>query len=59
MLNAAVSARKPVLASSGEGFLKSGLEKYERENSWEENEKRVVQSMKEVPAVSDGESREN
>jgi glycosyltransferase involved in cell wall biosynthesis len=100
VLNAAVSARKPVLASSGDGPLKSAVEKYqmgvfvepdnleeiqrgasmllrgfavgknkiginprwekyERENSWEENARRVVQSMKAAPAVSDGESREN
>lgn len=90
VLNAAVSARKPVLASSGDGPLRSAVEKYqlgefvqpdnleeiqrgaslllrgfaagkneiginprwekyERENSWEENARRVVQSMKALP----------
>jgi glycosyltransferase involved in cell wall biosynthesis len=33
--------------------------RYERENSWEENARRVIQSMKAVPTESDGESREN
>ena len=78
VLNTAVTCRKPVLASSGAGPLKTAVEeyqlgvfvppdddaailegarrlitapgqpdwdRYERENSWEENAKRVMQAM--------------
>lgn len=78
VLNAAVASRKPVLASSGDGPLKSAMinyqlgvwvtadddrtirdgalhilttaitpewDRYEKENSWEENARRVVQAL--------------